>query len=267
MEEKYFTFHESSLRRWIRRGLNLSVLFRQKLRIPTRPLGPPDWVATPHSTEWAREPSFAAAYEAAVREVGDDYRIPWRINLLAWGSAQTANLVGDIVELGTGRGFSMTAITHYLDFRGSSSRNIWCFDVFLHHAESGLGDAVHATAYASGLGDITPTLRHWDSVKLVRGDVRHTLHEFAPEQISLLHVDLNDPDTESWAIRLLWPRIVQGGLVILDDYANFGMEKSRSIIFGLSRELGFEILTLPSGQGLVMKQSDRASGLESGLIA
>jgi len=253
MEESYFTFHESGFRRLIRRGLNFSVILFRKVGIPTRPLGPPDWVATPHSTKWAREPSFASAYEIAVHEVGVDYRIPWRIHLLTWASAQTANLVGDIVELGTGRGFSMTAIAHYLDFRNIFNRSIWCFDVFLHHVESGLGDATHAMAYASSLDDVTPTLTRWDSVKLVRGDVRDSLNESAPEQISLLHVDLNDPDIESWAIRLLWPRVVQGGLMILDDYANFGMERSRSIIFELSRELGFEILTLPSGQGLVMK--------------
>lgn len=147
----------------------------------------------------------------------------------------------------------MTAIAHNLNFRNIFNRTIWCFDVFLHHVESGLGDATHAMAYASSVGDVTHTLTRWGSVILVRGDVRESLNDSAPKQISPLHVDLNDPDTESWAIRLLWPRVVQGGLMILDDYANFGMERSRSIIFELSHELDFEILTLPSGQGLVMK--------------
>lgn len=218
-----------------------------------RPLAPPDWLTTPHSTTWARDPDFSAAYRYSVVGVGEDYRIPWRIQTLTWAASQTERLRGGIVELGTGRGFSMAAVKTFMDLRGMPARGVWCFDTFVPQRVSGLGDERHAFAYAHDYERVASIFNKWPDVVLVEGDVRETLRSRCPELISLLHIDLNDPSVEVWALREVWGRLEEGAIVVLDDYANMGMEQSAFLMDEVSRELDFPILSLPSGQGLFIK--------------
>ena len=52
---------------------------------------------------------------------------------------------------------------------------------------------------------------------------------------------------------MLWPKISQGGIVLLDDYAYFGFEKSYNLMNVLSKKLDRLILTTASGQGIIVK--------------
>ena len=69
----------------------------------------------------------------------------------------------------------------------------------------------------------------------------------------LLHVDLNDAHAEGLAIRYLYERVVSGGIIVLDDYANLGLEDQYAECNEVFKELGRPILTTPSGQGIVVK--------------
>jgi len=252
-DPRYFQHHEFSSTRFFRRLRNLFRFVVRRVLKSKRPLGPPDWISTPHATDWSRSPAFSDAYQRAVDAVGADYRIPWRIQTLTWAAAQTSQLSGAIVELGTGRGFSMAAVRRFSELRGLQPRDIYCFDVFEDFSSSGKGMSRHSFAYASRLEEAAYTFRFWDDVHLICGDVYDTLLENAPESISLLHVDLNDAQAEAWALQSIWPRISTGGIVVLDDFANLGMESTRIRLSNLSHEIGFEILSLPSGQGLVIR--------------
>lgn len=252
-DPNYFRNFETRLGRGFRRGLFAASLMLRRIIRSNRPVAPPDWIHTPHSIEWARDPDFAAAYRCSVQSVGEDFRIPWRIQTLTWAVSQTNWLQGEIVELGTGRGFSMAAVRAYMESRGMRGRGIWCFDAFLPHSVSELGDERHSFAYAREFGLVSSVFNQWPDVRLVKGDVRDTLDTHCPEKISLLHIDLNDPEVESWALRTLWDRLERGAIVVLDDFANLGMEQSERAMNEVSRDLGFSLLSLPSGQGLFIR--------------
>ena len=55
------------------------------------------------------------------------------------------------------------------------------------------------------------------------------------------------------AIRYFWPKLAAGAPVVLDDYAFKGHDLQKQAIDQLGNELGFEVLSLPTGQGLIIK--------------
>lgn len=184
---------------------------------------------------------------------GRDYRIPWRAQTLVWAASQAGRLDGEFVELGTGKGFMMACVATYCDSNFKEPPTIFCFDIFQGARESGLGDLRHDHAYASSVLEAETVLGGFRTVRLVEGHIRETLPNVCPQQIALLHVDLNDGALESWAINFVWERLVPGAVMVLDDYANRGMDRSEAQLLETLHAHGYEILSLPSGQGLVVK--------------
>jgi len=253
LSEKYFDNHESILARRVRQFHSLISYLLRRARLSKRPLGPPDWVTTPHDKSWALREPFRSAYNTAVCNVGEDYRIPWRIQTLIWAASIAINLRGDFVELGTGRGFSMIAVRESVKVGFGKHKVIYCFDVFQKPDASGLGESRFASKYVNDVQTVRDAFGTVDEVRFIEGDVRETLLCEGPEEISLLHIDLNDPSTESWALRLLWAKVVPGAVIVLDDFANRGMEETNRIMYRTLQDLGCEVLSLPSGQGLAVK--------------
>jgi hypothetical protein len=57
---------------------------------------------------------------------------------------------------------------------------------------------------------------------------------------------------ERAALEALWPRIPRGGVVLLDDYAYWGHGNQKDAMDAAARSLGVEVLSLPTGQGLIV---------------
>ena len=55
------------------------------------------------------------------------------------------------------------------------------------------------------------------------------------------------------AIEYFWDKLVKGAFVVLDDYAWITCEPQKEVFDKFAIEKGFEILTLPTGQGLIIK--------------
>jgi hypothetical protein len=64
-----------------------------------------------------------------------------------------------------------------------------------------------------------------DNTKLVPGDVRETIPKFLEENqqtsFSIVNIDLDLYEPTEVAIRFLYPRLVVGGIMILDDYEGY----------------------------------------------
>jgi predicted O-methyltransferase YrrM len=71
--------------------------------------------------------------------------------------------------------------------------------------------------------------------------------------ISFLHIDLNAAEPEVASLKLLWDLITPGGIVVLDDYCHHGRRAQFIAMNELAIELQFSILSLPTGQGLIIK--------------
>jgi hypothetical protein len=212
-------------------------------------------MATCHNVEFMRDQRFQKAYDRAVTASGWDYGIPFRVHQALWCSRQAQKIDGDFVELGTGRGFIMSAVLADFPNWETAQRSVHLFDTFKSAAVDSQGkqSGPALPVYAKSVEDVVANFSEWTRVKIHQGDIFDTLPNVKIETISFLHIDMNCPEPEIYGLRTLWDRIPCGGVALLDDYAYVGYESQNKAMNDLSREIGFDILTTATGQGIIIK--------------
>ena len=217
-----------------------------------RPFYAEDGLWTYHGHSFVEDRRFVEAYRRATQAGGADYGVRWRVHTILWAAEQAARLDGAFVECGTGRGFMASAICAYL---GWSDRAFYLYDTFRPTMPDERGEQTAAGTvaanYAEGAESVARNFAEWPGVRVVVGSVPDTLLDVAP--IAFLHVDMNHAGAEEAAVRHFWPRLTPGAPVIFDDYGFQGYEAQRDAADRLGDELGFRVLALATGQGLVIR--------------
>jgi hypothetical protein len=150
---------------------------------------------------------------------------------------RSSGLAGDIVECGVFKGASFNRFLKFRSlFETPASRKIYGFDTFgaFPPAEDPM-DEQRREEFISEAGD--RSISRWqllglfdklglnENLELVEGDIRETVPAFCnknPElKISLLNVDVDLLEPTRICLEHLYPRVVSGGVVILDDYGAF----------------------------------------------
>ncbi|MPT25000.1 MAG: class I SAM-dependent methyltransferase, partial [Starkeya sp.] len=93
----------------------------------------------------------------------------------------------------------------------------------------------------------------WKNHRIIVGAVPETLSQIEARQIAFLSIDMNCMPPEVAALEYLWPRLVDGAFVLLDDYAYVGYRQQKLGMDACARKLGVSVLSLPTGQGLIIK--------------
>lgn len=142
-------------------------------------------------------------------------------------------LPGDVVECGVFKGASLIRwATCRSLFETQHSRKIVGFDAFGSFPRSG-DDAdqafINSFEIEAGSGISKAELlacldyKGIGNVDLVAGDVTVTIDDYIkshPEmRIALLHLDLDVYEPTRASIASLWPRLVPGGVLVIDDFA------------------------------------------------
>lgn len=91
-------------------------------------------------------------------------------------------------------------------------------------------------------------------VKVIKGVVPDVLRTTAPGTIAYLHIDMNSPAPEIGALDLLFDRVLLGGVIILDDYGWILHRRQKEAADRFMSTRGYDILELPTGQGLLIKR-------------
>jgi hypothetical protein len=174
--------------------------------------------------------------------------------MILWAAEVAIARDGAFVECGTGRGFMASAICQYLDWH---SRPFYLFDTFRPTAPDASGiqplTGPVNRFYAADSRTVADNFAEWPGVELVVGTIPETLDQQSIDQVAFIHIDLNHPAAEEAAVRHFWPRLVAGGVMVFDDYGFQGFEAQREAADRLGSELGFSVLTSPTGQGVVIK--------------
>jgi hypothetical protein len=209
-----------------------------------------DGIATVHNASFKDDPAFRRYYHRAIKASGWDYEIRYRVHQALWCSALAQAVEGDFVELGTGRGFIMSAL-----LEAGLERPVHLFDTFVPQLPDASGKQLGESSphYADTLDRVRANFSEWPNVTLHPGNVFDTLPAAAIGKVAFLHVDMNHPDPEEFGIRQLWPKMPKGAVMLLDDYAYRGFETQFDRDNRLAEELGFCILSTPTGQGIVVK--------------
>ena len=152
------------------------------------------------------------------------------------------NIGGAIVECGVWKGGSMMAAAMMLTRLDSRDRELFLFDTFegmteptdLDRDQFGkaaadrLATSDKETSWvwaACGLEDVKKNLAStgYDSEKVhfVEGPVEATLPSRAPEKIAVLRLDTDWYESTKHELDHLYPRLVPGGVLIIDDYGHW----------------------------------------------
>lgn len=186
-----------------------------------------------------------------------DLHIEWRIHVCCWAAQHAKQLDGDFVECGTNAGIMSVAICNYIDFNTTGKR-FFLFDTFAGIPEDQIGpDEGHAYDQNTVYRDVYETARRnfapWPNAILVRGKVPDSLASQAISQVAYLMIDMNIVAPERAALEHFWPKMVRGGIVLFDDYGWRGYDAQKRAHDAFAARQGVEILTLPTGQGMLIK--------------
>jgi hypothetical protein len=151
-----------------------------------------------------------------------------------------AEIPGAIVECGVWRGGSMLAVATTLVSLGVTDRDLYLFDTFTTMPPPGeedvsvLGQPV-ADFYDDALKSPVFAYLPMEEVKallaktgypaermhFVKGMVEDTIPDQAPEQIALCRLDTDLYVSTVHEMRHLFPRIPEGGVLLVDDYGEY----------------------------------------------
>lgn len=224
-----------------------------------------DGLRSVHNHEFMEEPAFQEAYARGVLAVGSDYNWHWRVHTGLWAACMAAHLPGDFVECGVNKGFMSSAIMRLLDWN-SQDRCFNLLDTFsgvdcryLSHADIDVGVVernkreIECGFYTFDIESVRQNFSEWKNTKIIVGAIPESLVEITSKQIAFIHLDLNCSKPEVAASEYLWDRIVPGGIILMDDYGYVGYGSQKLGMDAFARSKGLPILSLPTGQGLLIK--------------
>jgi predicted O-methyltransferase YrrM/SAM-dependent methyltransferase len=189
----------------------------------------------------------AAAFDAAWQRVSAHTMTGPERGRALWDAVNHVldrDLAGAFVECGVWRGGSAMLMALALQARGIQGREIILFDTFSGMTEPGPGDVtLHGESAealmtgsrgdgiaaqvraAAGLEDVRRAMAStgYDMrlVRFVPGDVRETLARTQTLRIALLRLDTDFHDSTLAELQALYPRLAQGGVLIIDDYGHW----------------------------------------------
>jgi O-methyltransferase len=148
-----------------------------------------------------------------------------------------ADIQGAIVECGVWRGGSMMMAALTLLALGKTDRSLFLFDTFAGHPRPSPehdGKETYefwwqrrrtdqSSSWAEATlqevrGNLASAGYPLDKITFVQGIVQDTIPAHAPETVALLRLDTDWYESTAHELRHLYPRLVAGGVLIIDDY-------------------------------------------------
>ncbi|MFC9604196.1 TylF/MycF/NovP-related O-methyltransferase [Streptomyces niveus] len=196
---------------------------------------------------------------------------PERLNafILATRHVVRHNIPGDIVECGVWRGGSMQACAKTLLALGETDRGLHLFDTFegmppptaedLRRDGKSAEDLLAAQGKdrpiwaVASLEDVQAGFANvpypGERVHYVQGLVEDTVPQQAPEQISILRLDTDWYASTKHELEFLYPRLVSGGVLLIDDYGYW--QGSRQAVDEFLEKTGERLLMLRMDEGRI----------------
>ncbi len=217
-----------------------------------------DGLATEHNCDFVQDERFIRAYELG-RATGSfrGRELRWRVHVACWAAAHAARLEGDFVECGVYRGGLARAIVDYIDFC-ALDRTFYLFDTFAGIPDEAISAGERALGRQPGEYDecyaaVCETFRPFANVRVIRGIVPDSLRQAEIQRVAYLSLDMNVYQPEIAAAEHFWPKMSSGGVILLDDYGFSRYRMQKQAFDAFAAERGVPILSLPTGQGLLIK--------------
>ncbi len=213
-----------------------------------------DGLITRHTADFLSDQKFSYAYakgKATGSWINTNPR--WRVYTACWAASHALGLPGDFVECGVNRGGMALTIMEYLNFN-SLGKRFFLLDTYCGFPQGSQVASANQGQYSDCYAEVVKTFAPYPGVRIIKGRVPDTLSSIDAGQISYLSIDMNCAEPEVEATRYLWPRLVPGAVILLDDYGGGpAYLRQKEAFDALAQELGFKILALPTGQALIIR--------------
>jgi O-methyltransferase len=216
---------------------------------------------TIHNVDSMQDPKFREAYHLG-KSTGSwgVFEPIWQAYICCWAGSMTRDLEGDFVECGVNRGGLSRTVINYLDF-GKMPKNFWLIDTFDTYPGDEYIDGEESKENTEMSGEtkynkVVHTFKKLGNVKVIKGRVPDVLGSLNIGKVCYLSIDMNNADPEIAAAEFFWDKLVPGGIMILDDYAFRGRREQKRAFDQFALRKKTQILSLPTGQGFVLKLSN-----------
>ncbi len=216
-----------------------------------------DGLATVHNADFLQDPRFRAAYEKGYATGSWGGHIRYRAYVVCWAAERGSALPGDFVECGVNRGGYARTVISYVDF-GKLPKTFYLLDTFSGLVAGCISEeekkrGIRPGGYPDCYEAVKQTFREFPNVKIIRGIVPDTLSQVPSQQIAFLSLDMNCAAPEIAAAEFFWPKLVPGAVVVLDDYGWSVHYEQKKAFDAFAKKHGVSVLSLPTGQGLLIK--------------
>jgi hypothetical protein len=216
-----------------------------------------DGLATAHNSDFLDNERFRRAY-AAGKATGSwwHYDVHWRAYVVCWAARCGLSLEGDYVECGVYRGGYSRMLADYVDLAARPDKKLYLVDTYSGVPKRFISQGHEAwleTLYPDSHADVIRTFADLPNAVIVPGMIPEVLAQVRPESVCYLSIDLNCVEPSISAAEHFWPLMSAGAAIVLDDYG-FAVFHDQKVAFDAwAARQGVEILTLPTGQGLLIK--------------
>lgn len=177
------------------------------------------------------------------------------------------NLKGSIAECGSWKGLSSLLLCHQIkksssDFKGE---HYIIFDSFEGLSSPGLEDMdqrqvnegwpkqPNAGAYAAPIDIVKNTLKDFPKIKYYEGWIPTVYEKVPPFSYKFIHIDLDLYEPIISSLRFFWPQMVNGGMIIIDDYGSLHWPGAKRAVEEFSKEFNVPFVGMVTGQAFFIK--------------
>ena len=217
-----------------------------------------DGLLTIHNADFIKEPAFSKAYNLGKATGSWGKGDPlWRAYICCWAAFRAKDLEGDFVECGVNKGGFSRAVMQYTDFQ-ALNKTFWLLDTFCglsseYIMEEEKKEGITSGTYEECYFQVLETFNEFKNVNVIRGTVPDTLERVSADKVCYLSIDMNCVEPEIAAAAFFWDKLVSGAVIVLDDYGWRKHINQKYAFDEFAKTKGVQILSLPTGQGLIFK--------------
>ncbi len=217
-------------------------------------------IALNRSLSFVHDRKFFQTFQEFAADDADFAKL-WRLHTYCWAGRSALSVDGDFVECGVYKGFYSSVLVRYLSF-ADIPRQMYLYDTFegLPEAQSSAQERLATNPYYDWEGthdEVVKRFADFPNVHVIKGTVPEILEQRSPARIALLHLDMNAAMAETGALDLLFDRVSDGGIVLMDDFGRYDLPGLFGALYNWMLDRGCPVLELPTGQGLVIKRARR----------
>jgi len=185
-----------------------------------------------------------------------DDLIIWRAHPVTWFLSQALPSSGDFVECGVWYGWLSKTIIEYLDFE-KQDRTFYLIDGWNSNSQ-GINPGSYFDPLSKNvpLKDFVQQRFNYRNVELIQGWIPEVFEKVdfpQIEKVAYLSIDMNGYLAEIASLEYFYPRMVQGGIIYLDDYGH-GYPGLVDAVDSFFRDKPEKLLYFPSGIVIIVKQ-------------